>query len=371
MASRPLPAEYQALKDNPNLIIDVHGHVFNHNQVPNGYLGVRIPFTRRFLHFVEDLARLLWLLSKDKAMSGSARFVDMFSRGLEEILLKWMGHYPNEAIFCPLTMDMDYSIKGRVRYDFQLQIDSIIQLMKKYPNKLLPFLCMNPRNPNMHSYFGNAMCTGKSTYGFWGVKVYPNLGYSVTDPRLLPIYQKCEELCIPITVHCSLTRVHTTDKKFKIYHTKVVDGKPVAWDETKKFKTEDDYSNYFSHPRVWAPVLELYPELRLNFAHFGGIDAGWDEGIAWYMRAKKPDGSLLYPNLFTDVAYTIRNKNVFTKLQAYMKDPLIASRVMYGTDSYMVLLEGKLKDLKARFDAAMGPELVKIMQQNAKRFLFG
>jgi len=371
MAPRPLPPEYQALRNNPDLIIDVHGHVFNHEQIPNGYIGVRLPFTNRFLKFLEDIVRLLWIISKDKTFSGTARFLDMFIKDSEKIWQKWIAHYPDGAMFCPLTMDMDYSIKGKEKYNFQQQIDSIIQLMKKYPNRIIPFLCMNPRNPNMLKYFENVMCNGKSTYGFWGVKVYPNLGYSVSDPRLLPVFAKCEELGIPITVHCSLTRVHTTDKKLTIHLTKVVDGKPVSYNETRSFKTKEDYSNYFSHPRVWAPVLQLYPRLRLNMAHFGGLKEGWDEEIAKYMRATDQSGNLLYPNLFTDVAYTIRDKSTFAKILEYMKDPLISTRVMYGTDSYMVLLEGKLKNMKARFDATMGPAVVKTMQNNAKRFLFG
>lgn len=371
MALRPLPAEYRALKENPNLIIDVHGHVFNHEQIPNGYIGIRLPFTDRFLSFLEDIVRFLWIISKDKTFSGAARFLDMFAKDVEDIWKKWAALYPDDAVFCPLTMDMDYSIKGKEKYNFRQQVDSVMKLMKKYPNRIIPFLCMNPRNPKMQEYFTDVMCNGLSTHGFWGVKVYPNLGYSVSDPRLMPIYAKCVEFGIPVTVHCSLTRVHTTDKKILVHHTKVVDGKPVSWDETKTFKTEDDYSNYFSHPKAWAPVLELYPELRLNFAHFGSLEKGWDGEIAWYMRAKKPDESLLYPNLFTDVAYTLWEKSVFAKIKSYMEDPLISTRIMYGTDNYMVLLEGKLKNMKARFDEAMGPEIVRTMQQNAKRFLFG
>ena len=370
MVPRPLPIEYQSLRDSPNVTIDVHGHVFNHEQIPNGYLGVRLPFTTKFLKFIESLAKILWILSKNKSFSGAARFLDMFGKKVENILLRWMVNFKG-GILCPLTMDMDYSIKGKKKYDFKSQIDSILALTQKYPGQLVPFLCMNPRNPSMMGYFEQYMCDGKSTYGFWGIKVYPNLGYSVTDPRLIPVFEKCENLDIPITVHCSLTRVHTTDKKLTVYHTKVVDGRPVPWQEDKKFRTENDYSNYFSHPRVWGPVLQLFPKLRLNFAHFGGLEAGWDEEIVKYMKATDEKGGLLYPNLFTDIAYTMYNKKAFNKLKGWMEDSLIASRVMYGSDNYMVLLEGKLRVLLDRFNAAMGPELVETMQQNAKRFIFG
>ena len=48
-----VPDEMKTLVNDSNAIFDVHCHFFNFDTVPDKFLGIRIPLTRRFLRNIE------------------------------------------------------------------------------------------------------------------------------------------------------------------------------------------------------------------------------------------------------------------------------------------------------------------------------
>lgn len=122
---------------------------------------------------------------------------------------------------------------------------------------------------------------------FAGVKLYAPAGFSPTDPVLMGndgqqgVYALCQEHAIPITVHNSNAGFACLSKKLIINgHIK----KNGSVEEVKNYKHDFEY-DFFSfkageaikeralllnHPKIWEKVMEKYPDLTINFAHFGG-----------------------------------------------------------------------------------------------------
>jgi predicted TIM-barrel fold metal-dependent hydrolase len=260
-------------------------------------------------------------------------------------------------------MDMA-GIHGHEASHYQAQINTILKLQSKYPNRILPFLCLNPRDPNMRSYFDTLMCDG-ATAGFWGVKIYPSLGYLPSDPKLMPIFEICEAKQIPITAHCSGASVHTSDIRMNhIRGLRLHNGRFEEVHETKWFWGASAYAEYFNHPKCWEPVLHTFSKLRLNLAHFGAMRTGWYTRIVSMLER--------YENLYTDVSYTLSNaRNHNTISQIIEGIQVVRERVLYGTDFYMVVQEGSFNEIKTLFHINMGDVIIKQMQANNRKFLFG
>lgn len=352
---------------------DVHCHVFNRKHVPDGFVGIRLPWTRQFFNFLENTVRLIGKIFGNEEISNVKYFLDLFNKSSETITEKLLEYYPEDTIICPLLMDMSPSIKGHQIISYQEQIEDMERLILKFPDRILPFAAMNPLNKHMKTIFNNLFLTGNN---FGGIKIYSSMGHLPSHPALMPVYEVCETKGIPVTVHCSGATVHTTEHRFKSIPYMVVgsDGKPVLKEESGWFWTKADYS-WFNDPRHWEPVLRLYPKLRLNLAHFGGYEEinsffkGSDK--SWVHRILSL--AQRYPNVYFDIAYSLFETKMYKSLRNLLEtNDLVRSRMMYGSDYYMVTLEGRFRGIKTGFEMAMGTEIMDIIaRKNPQQFLFG
>jgi predicted TIM-barrel fold metal-dependent hydrolase len=172
---------------------------------------------------------------------------------------------------------------------FIQQIDELENLSEKYEN-VKPFFGVDPRRE--YKGYENLLGLVKqkllgSNPAFAGIKLYAPTGFSPTDPVLMGkknqkgIYQFCQENNIPVTVHCS-------DSGFACFSRQVrVNGFVNLNNQLIKFKNQiltfrestisldasdaiAQRASVLNHPSIWRKVLEKYPELTINFAHFGG-----------------------------------------------------------------------------------------------------
>jgi predicted TIM-barrel fold metal-dependent hydrolase len=361
MYNRTVPREVAIRLSDPEVGFDTHCHVFNHENVPNGFLGVRLPFTDRFLNVLEGLTKFVGgALNKD-SITNISYFLDMFEKDTSAITkaLFTNGYYPASTIFCPLSMDMAGSIKGKTARNLEHQLLTLKTMMNVYKGRMLPFLALNPANPDMSEMFAEYVeGVRESNIGWcWGVKIYPALGYLPTHYKLQDIFEVCERLSIPVTTHCSNASVHSTHRR--------IDGK---WYWTKK-----DYS-YFTEPKKWLPVLKDFPKLRLNFGHFGGYEqwrnyaAGkndsWVTRIVEFMHQ--------YDNVYADLSYTFSDRKIHPVISQVLHDnSRVASRALWGSDYYMVTMEGHLRDMLVAFRLAMGDRIMHMLTvDNPRQFLF-
>ena len=370
---RPIPEEILVRARDSGVSFDCHCHLINKDTVPNGYLGVRLPFTKRFLSFAAGLVRWFGKMVDKEKITNLSYFLKIFKKSEKEILKKLISYYPANTIFCPLLINMDPSIKGRVRVPYPDQVRRIESLCKEFNGRLWPFFGLNPLDPHMPGQFGQVM---RWAGCFAGIKVYPPMGYLPSHPRLMSVYEECELTGMPVTTHCSFATVHTTK-----HHLKNIEGTEIQAGHHQKrtttsgwFWSKKDYS-WFSHPKKWEPVLEAYPKLTLNLGHFGGNEE-WRKFVdgkdnAWVTRII--DMMHRYPNVYADISYTLFDRRVYAVMKDLLENnEVVRNRTLYGSDYYMVVLDGHFRHTKRGFEVAMGDDIMRqISIVNPRRFLFG
>ena len=284
---------------------------------------------------------------------------------------------------------------------YNVQIQELIALKEKLPNRVYPFFSVDPRKDKL--FEGGIIAEIKKYVGkgkpFHGVKLYTGLGYSPTHPALFTgidsVYAYCQRKQIPITVHLSeagFSHVQSDARiEGDIYYPVSGDIIPmreyaedqiIHYEHTYMGNTGDiikERQLMHNHPKLWEKVLMYYPRLKINFAHFGGADQMMSYSLGenkayWTSMVIKLLNN--YPNVYTDLsAFHYPADSDFRLEDAYQKIYLKLSRrakrkVMYGSDFYMLLLfRPSLKGYITEFRRVFGADFEKISSDNTLRFL--
>ncbi|MFV0490207.1 MAG: amidohydrolase family protein [Pseudorhodobacter sp.] len=210
--------------------------------------------------------------------------------------------------------------------------------------------------------------------GFVGMKLYPPMGFkpignpagerfgqrakvsgAAIDRELRRMYRWCERNGVPIKAHGNNSLA------------------------------AGQCSGRNAAPNLWAPVLEEFPELRVNIAHFGGFeeetptDACADDMPSYEERV----AALItrFDNAYVDLGYwnEVAGRNrpgraIVQKVNALLADhDRLGSRIMYGSDYTMIGREPQhgsyLTDLRAAIARLEGVEEERIFSLNAQSFL--
>ena len=206
---------------------------------------------------------------------------------------------------------------------------------------------------------------------FWGVKMYPKLGYAPDDfkqyPHLEDFYKTCAENKIPITTHTSPGGMDIADPYCFERYAGGVSKERYHHGEAQQFII-DRYHN----PARWEAVLEDYKLLKINFAHFGGYDLwkeivnakklfekgrtaakSYKEKLFFDWICKIGEFSEKYDNVYTDLSYHISQDLFLYTMDSVMQKLLWAQiadnfvfilskyaalkdRLMMGSDWYMI-----------------------------------
>lgn len=259
----------------------------------------------------------------------------------------------------PLMMDMGRAafVQGpQIPFNFQTKMISDLSL--EHFGALMPFVMVDPRRTRA----GDLLIRCLEQLGFYGVKMYPALGYHPdpdslyndpqTNDELRNIYSYCESHMVPITTHCSPGGSLSDD---------ILRFKPVR--------------AKFTQPWSWTGVLRKHPELYLNFAHFGqdliqiGDPKAWAAGIREFAHE--------YPHVYTDLAYNKAALMPHTGAQ-YLhalngiidNDQVLRDRIMFGTDWSMTRHTWREEDYVVPFLKLGEKNLGKIAFENPLNFLF-
>jgi len=284
------------------------------------------------------------------------------------------------------------------------QIDELVKAKQLFKDRIYPFFSIDPRHTNIEEGILNLI---KKNVGkdkpFVGVKLYTSLGYSPTDPllynknrRVETVYQWCEKNHIPITVHFSdqgfSNLLNTHPIKGHVYYPEA--GYPVLASDLYensilKYHTTFPTVKYeqfvkerlisLNHPSLWRIVLENYPKLKINFAHFGGnkqiisyLDgsslAFWTKSIIEFIHD--------YKNVYSDLSCfdtkdhdLLPIKRFHDKIYSNLKNDQ-KDRILYGSDYFMLLLfENDLGQYLNKFKKAFEKDFTHISVDNPARFL--
>lgn len=189
----------------------------------------------------------------------------------------------------------------------------IAESVDKSEGKLIGLGTLHPDSENMEADVKNIL-----DLGLHGVKLHPDIqGFKIDDYRCLKIYELCEKAGLPILMHTG------------------------------------DYRYDYSNPNRLIPILEIYTNLTVIGAHFGG----WS---IWEEASKKLNH---IPNLYVDCSssmYWLDKEKTVEIIRRYGAD-----RVLFGTDYPMWSPNDEIKRL-----VSLGlekDELEMILSGNAKR----
>lgn len=262
------------------------------------------------------------------------------------------------------------------------QENQLVDLQKKHPDTVFPFYVVDPRRKeNFHlengSYDLTPILKRLAINGghFYGIKLYTPNGYSPADPMLMPLYEYCEKHAIPLTAHCSgggfASFVKTVNIHGLIYRNNAIEkyNGNITFNHYKITDSErvHEKAQMLNHPLLWEKVLEQYPHLTLNLAHFGSSASSeeWSEHIIRLMK--------LYPNLYTDFSCIADESTLNNMYHTYYSKatPLVKNRFLYGSDFYLnMLFIDNMKQYINHFEKVFSPaEMREISEMNPRRFL--
>jgi uncharacterized protein len=336
-------------------IYNCHTHIFTHENIPNGFFpfyGVqiaRIPFFRWVLK-----GAMKWLVRFERFQRYAAYLESAFREKQEGNLKELLKFYPEPCKFVVLPMDMGLMGAGKVIEGIDAQHQELARLAnnKKYRKYVIPFAHIDPRRDDSLQRLTQLV----DEQNFKGVKIYPPLGYEPNHPRLMDeIYPFMIEKDIPLLAHCSPGVVNSREMSVEQAHT-------------------------LADPDNYKVVMAKFPELRICLGHFGGIGE-WRRHLdefseqkepTWLSKIRKMMKSGKYPNLYTDISYTIFNfqENV-TLLSVLLEEKEILGKVLFGSDFYMVKNE-KYSEKRLSIDlrSVLGEEKFwRIANENPRVFL--
>lgn len=369
---------------------NIHTHIFNGKCAPDYFFKIVLPskldpFADEIKAFLEKkwMRNFIKLLSRKRSNSMFQRYLEFIEIGTQnsqgdifEILKKNYNILSHDMRFIALTLNMDHMDTQQSQHArIEDQLFEVEKLRSYYPNNLFPFLGIDPRHLSGHQLVDWVDSKFRSM-NFFGLKIYPAMGFFPFDPRLDAVYKWASENNVPIMTHCTRSGNFYTGKMDDV--VPFIDMPTLnpnsssmesIYSRIEKFKNSKetwknnkDACNLFSHPENYRPILEKYPKLKLCLAHFGGEDEilskkcdlvkkGIDTDTFWYNEI-----CLLmtdYPNVFTDISYTLYSNEAIEAVKKLMSSDL-SSKILFGTDFFMTIREKDESQLWQGYLKTMG-----------------
>ncbi len=216
-------------------------------------------------------------------------------------------------------------------------MENLMDLVKNRKGELFPFVAIDPRRPGIIK----ALLSGEFFQGeqrFYGVKLYPRMGYHPQCKPMEDVYKYCSDNGIPITYHCGMS------------------GFPPG--------TDWKYAE-FGNPLNFEPVVKKYPNLKIDFAHMGSKSKlVWSHTVDRLVRENE--------NVYTDFSCYTSYEDLAPMKEFWESNTNLKTRLMFGTDFDVMYLTDRvtMKEYYDNFKQFFTPdELVAIMHDNPLRFL--
>ncbi len=339
------------------VIHNVHVHLFNIDYIPKYFLSRFLPVSFTKKKWLGNLALSFFRGSINRYL---AFLYSGLKKSHAEIYDELAGYYPRDTIFVPLSVDFDFMGAGPCERDYMQQIQDLSALRKKRPARLFPFLGIDPRREGLLDLVKQYI----EKENFVGLKMYPALGFFPDDERLFPIFEYAVKHNLPITSHCvpknkNHFRTPITDEM-----KKKVEAEDFDRDQMKDyFKSNYDFAYYLNHPHWYTKVLNKFPTLKINLAHFGGNDE-WDRFLdlsyipketertrskkasltihkldlekSWFRQIRDLIRDQRYPNVYSDISFTVHDHKLFPLLKNLLRTKETRDYVLFGSDFYML-----------------------------------
>ncbi|TRX72487.1 amidohydrolase family protein [Carboxylicivirga sp. M1479] len=351
------------------MIYNSHIHTFKDTDIPRAFLPlglVRILSTKRGARIISKILNNINPFSDNDAFDRYVKFVEIGRLGSQEAIFKECKRfYPRDSRFGVLAMDMAYMGAGKVPRSYKDQLQELGELKQKCP-EVIPFVHIDPRREGYLELL--KLCVEE--WGYRGVKVYPPLGYFPYDERMYPVYEYCQKHSLPVITHCSpFNPVHFKGKKKEL---RALLQKSKDQIDTKGMSRKVMCSQ-FTNPLNWEYVMADFPDLKLCLGHFGSSHY-WKQFLDnpgksdnWFLVIKEMLEK--YPNLYSDISFTLNEQEFFPLLKVLLQDKVIRPKVLFGSDYYMVETEATERRFSIDLRAFLGEkDFMTIAKDNPERF---
>ncbi len=264
------------------MTIDMHAHLLPRDMVSDLFWNTYIRISAKALNMSEDI------LKQGAKMQETINNVDGCIKAMDEA-----------GIDKRLLMGIDYGLSrtGEAKWSVEEMNQWFAHQVAEYPDRLYSLCAVDPRRGE------RAIKLLEKAVEEWdmkGVKLYPTCGFYPDDPAFDPFYNKCVELDVPIFSH-------TTP-----FGLTLLEGK-------------------YANPIYLDGVAARFPDLKIVFIHFGGLD--WMLKAVSIMQAR--------PNVYADIsanqgqalywtAQYISNLNSIINSKSILAP--FSDRIMFGTD---------------------------------------
>ncbi|WP_264524082.1 amidohydrolase family protein [Flavobacterium sp. N502536] len=368
---------------------NAHTHIFTMNNAPQNFLDLYLPpFLAKGVDNFTNTDLGAWtirlLASKNKGMAKRyATFLQIGkSKYQTDIFEDLMSRYPNETFqFVTLCQNLEYLSVGRSVSGFEGQIEEIIDIKRKYPANILPFFGLDPRwkssgdeiQKTVERYFETQIEVGGTyIYPFQGLKLYPSTGHYAFDVKLKKTMEWAADNGVPVMTHTYyLGGIYNYSREYITRNLNPVDpytgnvyGIPKFIEEKGGFfgnvfngqtrRSCRSSCSYFLEPHSYESMLDKIKNLKICFAHFGGVgqikassgDNKESEQVNPYGVLRKNWFNQIqnlmtqYPNVYTDISYDVaecldkKNSDLYgIFLEEANKS--YGKQILFGTDYFM------------------------------------
>ncbi|WP_291286707.1 amidohydrolase family protein [Flavobacterium sp.] len=368
---------------------NAHTHIFTMNNAPQNFLDLYLPpFLAKGVDNFTNTDLGAWtirlLASKNKGMAKRyATFLQIGkSKYQTDIFEDLMSRYPNETFqFVTLCQNLEYLSVGRSVSGFEGQIEEIIDIKRKYPANILPFFGLDPRwkssgdeiQKTVERYFETQIEVGGTyIYPFQGLKLYPSTGHYAFDVKLKKTMEWAADNGVPVMTHTYyLGGIYNYSREYITRNLNPVDpytgniyGIPKFIEEKGGFfgnvfngqtrRSCRSSCSYFLEPHSYESMLDKIKNLKICFAHFGGVDQiKASRGDNKESEQVNPYGVLRknwfnqiqnlmtqYPNVYTDISYDVaecldkKNSDLYGIFLEEAKKSY-GKQILFGTDYFM------------------------------------
>jgi predicted TIM-barrel fold metal-dependent hydrolase len=182
-------------------------------------------------------------------------------------------------------------------------------------------------------------------HGFIGVKLYPPMGFRATGNAALGN-------AFPSHVIAADGLGPDAGRKLdaeldRLYAFCTGNNVPIMAHTSDSYGSAKDYGKR-ANPAAWVKVLEKYPALRINLAHFGGFNRGGTRENAeqsWGWAIGRAFAAAATPNVYADISFFSEVLHRSDEQRRYViwlfktfveRFPSAAQRLIYGSDWTMV-----------------------------------
>ncbi|MBR9919162.1 amidohydrolase family protein [bacterium] len=276
-----------------------------------------------------------------------------------------------------LGMDLNMSWSSAIQESFDEQFYELLNLSYRKP--IVPFLPLDPRraerteNEDGNEYRFNHLYDKfleafdkNNDRQYFGVKIYPALGYLPSDSRLQPLFEICAAKGIPVVTHCGGEVVSSFKWGFDVDRF----GEIIRCEGDSR----KERARWLNEPLQWKPILEKHEGLKLNLGHFGSASA-WSKPHGETAHRKEEIFDLMKDHsVYTDFSFNLESESATNNFVEKLKgqdeqSEQMQNRCMFGTDFWVVLPMSNLIDDTKQFILKVGEHKKRMLKDNVLEFL--